>query len=459
MKKIILKSGLLLSVTVALFSGCASDDHYTTPKNTLTTYELTTTRTVASVNSAATGTPVQFTADDIIEGYVTSSDEKGTFYKSISFQTIPTDGSNPIGFSVPINLTSTYGKGFTPGRKVFIKLNGLYAAKVFGSLQIGSLYNGTIGRISEFEWLDHLFPSSTIVPESEMVRTLTLAQAYTDAVQNTLVELSAVQFSDGSLNRTYYDVDSGGGATNHMLASSAGGAERIIRFSSFAPFSGNNVPSESGQIRGVLTKFNSDYQFIVRYESDIKLTQPRFDINPPLGGTALVYSGVLNEPFTPYAVNSSVFSNYINDPVVGNRVWQIKSFNTTKYLEMSSFGGGGNPGVPAKVLFFVPVDFTTANNFTFKELIRFNAGEALKVYYVTAANYTPLSPVNMSSFVNITSNFTITYPAIGSSETSFTSAGTYSIPVSLTGNGFFVFEYVGTTTVTTTVQIDDIEIN
>ena len=88
-----------------------------------------------------------------------------------------------------------------------------------------------------------------------------------------------------------------------------------------------------------------------------------------------------------------------------------------------------------------------------------NAGEALKVYYVTAANYTPLTPVNMSSLVNITSNFTISYPAIGSSETTFNSAGTYAIPAGLTGNGFFVFEYVGTTTVTTTVQLDDIEIN
>ena len=65
----------------------------------------------------------------------------------------------------------------------------------------------------------------------------------------------------------------------------------------------------------------------------------------------------------------------------------------------------------------------------------------------------------MSTFVNITPSFTISYPAIGSSENSFNSAGTYAIPAGLTGNGYFVFEYVGTTTVTTTVQIDDIVIN
>lgn len=460
MKKIILKSGLLLSMTIALFSGCASDDHYTTPENTLTTYDLTPTRTVESVNSAATGTPTVFTTDDIIEAYVTSSDEKGTFYKSISFQTIPTDGSNPIGFSVPINATTLYGKGFTPGRKIFIKLNGLYAAKVYGSLMIGSLFEGSIGRISEFEWKDHLFPSSEIKTEASFVRTMTLAAAYTDAVQNTLIELTNVEFADGSLNRTYYDVDSGGGATNHTLVSSTGGAERIIRFSSFAPFTGKQVPSLSGNIRGVLTKYNSDFQFIVRYEHDIKLTQPRFDSSPPVGGTNITFAGTLNEPFTSYTTtNQTAFPKYINDPVVSSRLWQLKTFSGNKYIEMTSFVGSSSPGVPAKTMFLVPVDFTAANTFTFKKEIRFNAGEALNVYYVTAANYTPGAALNMSNFVNITSSFSISYPAIGASESVFNSAGTYSIPAGLTGNGYFVFEYVGSTTVTTTVQIDDIVIN
>lgn len=470
MKKIFLKSALLSLLTIGLFSGCASDDHYTTPEGTLTTYEFTTTTTVAAVKAAAPivddtppslTPPTEYTTDDIIEAYVTSSDAQGTFYKSISFQTIPTDGSSPIGFSVPVNATTLFGKGFTPGRKVYIKLQGLYIGIVYGSLQIGSLFEGTVGRISEFEWKNHLFPSSTVEPESAMLRTLTLAQAYTDANQNTLVELSSVQFADGSLGRTFYDVDSGGGATNHMLSSAAGGADRIIRFSSFAPFTGKKVPSGSGVIRGVLTKYQSDFQFIIRYEKDIQLTLPRFDSAPAVGGTAMVYGGTLNEPFTSYTTtNQSVFPKYINDPVLGSRVWQLKTFSGNKYIEMSSFNGSGNPGVPAKVLFLVPVDFTAANTFTFKKEIRFNSGGvALKVYYVTAANYTLGTPVNMSNLVDITSSFNIGYPAVGSSENSFSSPGTYNIPASLTGNGYFVFEYIGTETVTTTVQIDDIIIN
>lgn len=466
MKKIFLKSGLLLALTIGLFTGCASDDHYTTPEDNLVTYQLTPTISVLDVKNAATTasvlTPTDvYTADDIIEAYVTSSDAQGTFYKSISFQTIPTDGSNPVGFSVPVNATTLFGKGFTPGRKVYIKLKGLYTAIVYGGLQIGSLYQGTIGRISEFEWKNHLFPSATIEPESKMVRTMTLAQAYTDANQNTLIDIDGVQFSDSSIGRSYYDVDSGGGATNHMLSSSAGGTDRIIRFSSFAPFAGNIVPSGSGKIRGVLTKYQSDYQFIVRYESDIQLTGLRFDSSPAAGGSAMVFGGTLNEPFTSYTVtNQSNFPKYINDPTLGNRFWQLKTFSGNKYIEMSSFNGSGNPGIPAKTLFLVPVDFGAASTFTFKKEIRFySGGVSLKVYYVTAANYTLGTPANMSNFVDITSSFNIGYPAVGASENAFSSPGTYNIPVGLTGNGYFVFEYIGTTTITTTVQIDDIVIN
>lgn len=462
MKNIIIKSVLLLTFATGFFTSCANDDAYDAPKDTLVTYEFTPTTTVAAVNSAATGTPIQITTNDIIEAYVTSSDEKGTFYKSISFQTIPTDGSNPIGFSVPLNVTTLYGKGFTPGRKVYIKLNGLYSAIVYGSLQIGSLYQSStispieVGRISEFEWQNHLFPSATIVPEDDFVRTFSLAAAYTNSIQNTLIELDAVQFSEGSINRTYYDIDSGGGATNHTLVSAAGGAEQIIRFSSFAPFTGNLVPTKSGKIRGVLTKYDTDFQFIVRYESDIRLTLPRFDVTPPVGGTAITYDSTLNEPFTSYSTNASVFPKYINDAVIGTRYWQVKTFTGNKYIQMSSFGGTPEAN---RTLFIVPVNMTAANTFSFKTKAGFGDSTCLRVFYST--NYTPGSNVTLATLVDITSSFTYSPGSSSGYPTNFTNSGNYAIPAALTGNGFFIFEYVGngTSGPTTTMQIDDIVIN
>jgi uncharacterized protein YkvS len=460
MKKLLIKFSIIATIALGVFSSCVNDDSYGVPDKTLKTYYLTTTKTVAQVNAMAGSLPALYTEDDVIEAYVTSSDDSGTFYKSISFQDKIATAPVLVGFSVPINATTLFGKGFTPGRKIYIKLKGLYIAKVFGSLQIGSLYEGRIGRISEFEYQNYLFPSIETVNENALVRTLTLAQAFTDVNQNTLIDLSVVQFADSSVGRTYYDVDSGGGATNHLLSSSTSTTERIIRFSNFALFTTKQVPAGSGKIRGVLGKFASTYQFVVRYESDIKLTDARFDTNPAIVGNALVFDSTLNEPFTSYSTtNQTNFPKYINDAFVGSRYWQLKTFSGNKYIEMSAYNGANNPGVNAKVYFFVPVNLTAANTFTFKKQIRFNAGEALKIFYVTSDKYAPGDVIAINKFTDVTSSFNIVYPNNGSSDFGFTTAGTYQIPPAITGNGYFVFEYIGSATVTTTIQIDDIVIN
>lgn len=473
MKNIILKSILLLSLTAGLFTSCINDDNYGTPDNTLVTSELTPTTTVAAVLAATNGTPTEITTEDIIEAYVTSSDEKGTFYKSISFQTIPTDGSNPIGFSVPINATTLYGKGFTPGRKVYIKLQGLYSAIVYGSMQIGSLYQPTptdtpaVGRISEFDWKLHLFPSSTIVPEDEFVRHFALGAAYTDAVQNTLIELDDVQFSDTSINRTYYDVDSGGGATNHALVSAAGGSSKIIRFSSFCPFTGKQVPKGSGSIRGVLTKYSTDFQFIVRYEHDIKLTEDRFDTSPPIVGIANVFSAAFTENFESYSStspNNKIFPKYINDAVVGTRYWQTTLFGGNRYIQMTSFTSSSSTTLVNennRAIFLMPVDLTAANTFSFQTKEGFSNGSVLKVYYILATNYTPGGPINNANLVDITSSFSYSPGSSSGYPTNFTNSGAYAIPAGITGNGYFVFEYIGSglTGLTSTMQIDNVVVN
>lgn len=471
MKNTIVRLFVLTSICFGLLVGCANSDYYTAPESSLTTYELTPTTTVAAVDAGATANPTVFTEDAIIEAYVTSSDEKGTFYKSISFQSIPADGAAPIGFSVPLNVTTLYAKGFTPGRKVYISLKGLYRAEVFGSLQIGSLFEGGIGRISEFQWKNHLFPSATIVNENDFVRTLSLADAYSDDNQNTLVELENVQFSDSSIGRTYYDIDSGGGATNHLLVSADGGDEQIIRFSSFCPFTGKQVPLKSGKIRGVLTKYDTDFQFIVRYESDIiglpapythGLTQERFDTTPALGGTAIQYLGAFSENFESYDVSTKNFPKYINDAFQGTRYWATESFSSNKYLKFSPFSSNTDFQEPNnKAYFIVPIDFTAANRLSFKTQDRFNVGDVLKVYYST--NYVLFSNIANATLVDITANFTIASGTTGSASQPFVNSGVYNLPNSLNGNGFIIFEYTGgyifNPVLTTTMHIDDIVVN
>jgi hypothetical protein len=242
-----------------------------------------------------------------------------------------------------------------------------------------------------------------------------------------------------------------------MLTSSLGGTERIIRFSSFAAFTGNQVPTLSGKIRGVVTKYNSTYQFIVRYESDINLTQPRFDVFPPVGGTAITFAPTFNENFESYAVTTSgaTLPKYVNDPYVGSRLWDIKTFSGNKYTQMTSFGSNA----VNKTYLAMPVTFTPGYKFSFKSKDGYNVGNVLKVYYST--NYTAGGNIGQATLVDITSSFTIATGATSGYAVNFTNSGDYTIPATLSGNGYFIFEYSGNgvgNVLTTTMQLDDVKV-
>jgi hypothetical protein len=452
---------LIVTILIlATFSSCVNSDEFGVPNLSNECVTIAKTKEVSNITTLATATTVPYTTSetvvDYIEAYVTSSDEGGNFYKSISMMSL--DGLK--GFSMPVDNYNLYTE-FEPGRKVTIKLDkNRYFNKQHGSMVLGSSYNNGVGRISGVEYKDVILRSCTDVNENTIVKNLTIAQAKNDQYLNMLIEFDAVQFTDASVGKKYFDatLNSIGGATNHEITDQFGN-KVIVRVSEFAVFASNAVPSKNGKIRGVMTKYNSDYQFMIRTLKDVDLTNNRLDIDlyPPIVGTALVYDTTLNEPFTSYTTtNQQIFPKYINDAAVGSRYWQVKTFSGNKYIQMSSFGGTPEAN---RSLFIVPVNMTTANTLSFKTKDGFNNGAVLKVYYTT--NYVPGTQITGATLVDITSSFTIASGTVTGYATNFTNSGTYTIPASVTGNGFFVFEYVGNGSggATTTMQIDDIVIN
>jgi len=450
---------IVTTIILATFSSCVNSDDYGVPNLSGECVTIAKTKEVSDITNIATATAVPYTTSetvvDYIEAYVTSSDEGGNFYKSISMMSL--DGLK--GFSMPVDNYNLYTE-FEPGRKVTIKLDkNRFFNKQHGSTVIGSSYNNGVGRISGVEYKNVILRSCVDVEESTIVKNLTIAQAKNDQYLNMLIEFDAVQFTDASLGKKYYDasLNSLGGATNHEISDQFGNRV-IVRVSEFATFASNAVPSKNGKIRGVMTKYNSDYQFMIRTLNDVDLTGDRLaiDLYPPLGGTGIVYDATLNEPFTSYtATNQQVFPKYINDAAIGSKYWQVKTFSSNKYIQMSSFGGTPEAN---RTLFIVPVNMTSANTLSFKTKDGFNNGAVLKVYYTT--NYVPGTQITSATLVDITSSFTIASGTTTGYATNFTNSGTYNIPASVTGNGFFVFEYVGNGSgTTTTMQIDDIVIN
>ena len=360
---------LILTVTVfALFMGCANDDNYNTPYLDGNCEELTSNVEVSSVFAAATNTMQQYVTDDIIEAYVASSDEGGNFYKSISFVSL----DNERGFSMPVDDYNLYTK-FPPGKKVYIKLDSLHIQNRTSQtrgLQIGAAYQGNVGRIAPILYRDIIIPACEgSVNEDEIVNNLTIQQAKNDAHLNKLIEFEGVQFTDASLGHNYFDASMNPfptwTATNHNIED-INGNTIIVRISQFSTFAMNPVAEGSGKIRGVLTKYGNDYQFMVLTELDIKLTDDRLgepepeEPEEPGENSAWVFPGGDFEDW-------DAFTGHLNN--FGIKPYATQSTGNGRdgsaSLHINTTGAGGNdyvftslahedlPANPTKIRFWI----------------------------------------------------------------------------------------------------------
>lgn len=436
MKTIFYKSTLFAVIAAGMFTSCVNDDDYSTPS--LECEETTLVKTMEPQDVPATASVQPFEGLGVIEAYVTSSDLGGNFYKSISFQTL--DGS--FGFSVPVDKINYFAE-YEPGRKVLIDLTGTYTDIKYGSMRIGALYEGQVGRLSVTESDNVLNRSCTIVSEEELVQDLTIPQALSDARINTLIELQNVQFTEDAVGGTYYDESNVlGGATNLYLEDENGNTV-IFRTSSFAGYAGSTVPAGSGTVRGVLTKFNDDYQFVARTESDIQLDQPRIggDITGP--GTPFY-----TEDFESAVDNTDFdFAGWYNITESGTRLWSEQSYTDPDtnvfngYAEFSAFNSGNAVNEAWLVTPAVDLDTNTGVTVMFDvaqhHLDGDTDGNKLEVFVLTSFDGSDIigaTKVDITDQVNLPTSDTAWYD--------FISSGVIDLS-SYTGNIHLAFKYTG----------------
>ena len=268
---------LFLLAFILLFCNCNED--IAIPKLECTQPDLIINRNVEDALKTATITATKYVYDDIIEAYVVSSDQNGNFFKTLYLQTLATENQPAIGFSVSVDATNTY-VDYRIGNKVYIKLKDQFTDLFYDGIRVGSLYesnSGTasVGRISQNDYKKVLIASCTMADESKLVNQTTIEKALHNSNLNTLIELSDVQFSEAAIGRHYFEeANNVGGATNWNLRDKSGN-QIIFRTSSFADFSTHLVPEGSGNVRGILTKYGSDYQLMIRSEEDVVMTGKR----------------------------------------------------------------------------------------------------------------------------------------------------------------------------------------
>lgn len=275
-----------MSLTVFLTS-CVQDDEYSTPDLQGKCQTLTPTKTIAEVKTAYANNTATITDDIIIEGYVSSSDESGNVYKTIYLQDAP---ENPTqGLVVSVDAVSTY-TSFPQGSKVYIKLKGLAFGRYGNVLQVG--YNNidpitntaTFGRIPEKLVANHLVRSCAskvkMVPKVITLASLTNTSTV-DPLIGALVQINNAEFPINLLCNIYAP---NGTTVNRQIVDPTMTTpinSRVVRNSGYASFAADQLPSGNGTFIGILSKFNSDYQFFINRVSDLNMKGARLDGTTP----------------------------------------------------------------------------------------------------------------------------------------------------------------------------------
>lgn len=437
-----------MALTAGVLTSCVKDDNYSTPDLTACTETtLVKNREVADIAAgavAAVHTDIVPGVSDVIEAYATSSDIGGNFFKSISFQTL--DGTK--AFSVPADAYSTF-INYEPGRKVLIKMDGLYTDIKDGGMRIGSLYGNSsggaeVGRMTVQQLATSVQPSCTKVNEDVLVQHITIAQALaSNNYLNKLIEFDKVEFSTNDIlpGMNYYDPNplnplTIGGATNRTLIDLEGNGI-IFRTSSYANFASKPVATGSGKVRGVLTKYGTTYQFMVRSENDIKLTGARF-------------TPLLNEGFNSGIGTWTTFS------VTGAQAWAYSSTfgNPGGMMKMSGFATVNNLNEDWLISPVQDLSALTTATLAFDNAYKFT-GNPIEVK--VSNNYSGTgSP--LAAGVTWT---TLTGATLSAGNYVYANSGALSL-ASFIGAGnsavYVAFKYTSTATAGSTWEIDNVKI-
>ena len=263
MKKYFSIIRFFILASVFILTGCVHDDKYDAPDLSGNCQDLKATITLAAAKNLAQNTTI--TTDDVIEGYVSSTDQSGNIYKTIYIQDDPTNPTQ--GFVLSVDAVSTYSS-YPQGAKVYVKLKGLAMGTYGGVKQLGYMDNGTFDRIPEkmvpTSILKSCSAKATITP-----KVMTLADMKTDKDQyiGCLIKVENAEFDAKVLCSTYapdgYTVD------RQINDPTTTATTRVVRNSGYASFANQKLPSGKGDFIGILSKYNSTYQLFINNVSDL----------------------------------------------------------------------------------------------------------------------------------------------------------------------------------------------
>jgi len=401
MKTLKINKIIVLLLGLVVFTACVQDDEFNTPNTSVVepnipenakvqigalAGELAQAQDNTSLDYSDEETTYSYTFNEAplyMEGYVVSSDEGGNFFEEIIIQD---NFENPtIGIKLLIDVNPLFVR-YEPGRKVYVKLNGLSVGITNGVLTLGALNGNEVDKIPSASEGDFIFRSATV---QTLVPMLLDFSDFSDDKTNLFIQLPDVQFNRnivGDNAQTYAAEQSDEFDGERTLESCSAAAAVIFSTSTFADFKALTLPSGRGSMNAILTKdfFGEVYNVVVNTPEDINFDNPErcdpdfLECTGPSGGGSAIYQ----EDFEGFGTYNSEGWDNIN--ISGTDTdWFISSFSGNFYSRISAFNSDNDEADVWLVTPEIDMDMTTGEELSFDIQSNFDNGTNLSVWIST----------------------------------------------------------------------------
>lgn len=277
MKKIIyLGLGIAtIAMSSLLFTACVKKDFKPPIDNSQYDPELDVTHTIQQIQVLPQNQMIE--EDIIIQGVVVMDDKSGNYFKKIVIQ------DETGGMELLIDQNNLYND-YPIGRKIYVKLKGLYLGNYASNLQLGYTPDagGSLSQIP-FILVDNFIVKANypneITPE---VVTLSELASPNGAAQylNTVIKIEDVEFAPEHAGVSYAQLASLASATNRNIKDCSSGSI-ILRTSGYAQFQSELTPTGNGSLTAIYTRHNNTPQLFIRNTDDVQFNNERCDGTDP----------------------------------------------------------------------------------------------------------------------------------------------------------------------------------
>jgi len=272
------------------------------------------------------------TDDEVIHGWVVSSDQSGNIYKTLYI--VDESGA---GLAIWVNQKDLY-QDYPVGQEIVLPMQGYYVGKYNGLQAIGypqwydmnSVWETTYMPQTIWESLAELngSPDAGRAEVQPVEVTLDEFQGKTDRetllkYQGRLVRIKGLTFTEANGVTPY---SSPSGSTNRIVTD-ANGTELVVHNSNYADFQSEVLPVGTVDLVGVLTSYNTGWQLLLRDINDVTVVDP----------------GV-PEPVEPVTTLTEGFDQdlpdgWVNVVVAGDKDWHWMYYQNNGYAAMTGYKG------------------------------------------------------------------------------------------------------------------------